>query len=79
MACQIPGNGPIDVHQVGDKMVADVVLTALKSQRNIKTVLDWCLAQSPALELADMVTQDEYTHDFIVPFDDDIHFVYDTS
>ena len=51
----------------------------LRQHVTIKHVLDWCLLQTPKLEIDDMITQDEYTHDFIVHWDDSIHLVYGTT
>lgn len=41
-------------------------------------VRDWATAQPPR-PVADVVTQDEYTHDVIIPYRDEIHLVYDTT
>jgi len=57
----------------------NVLAAQLQRQITIKHVLDWCVAQSPKLEIGDMITQDEYTHDFIVRYRESIHLVYDTT
>jgi len=42
-------------------------------------VLDWARAQSPPLAVAEIVTQDEYTHDVILDFTAGRCLVYDTT
>jgi len=39
----------------------------------------WCRAQEPARRLAEIVTQDEYTHDVIVAGDGQPYLVFDTT
>lgn len=41
-------------------------------------VRDWATAQPPRPVL-DVITQDEYTHDIILVYRDEIHLVYDTT
>lgn len=45
----------------------------------LERVLDWCRSRVPALAVADIVTQDEYTHDVLVPLDGERWLVYDTT
>ncbi|HTM21611.1 MAG TPA: hypothetical protein VL172_13915 [Kofleriaceae bacterium] len=47
--------------------------------QTIGDVLAWGLAQQPALVIADVVVQDEYTHDVILPWRDGWHLVYDST
>jgi hypothetical protein len=42
-------------------------------------VLEWARAQSPSRLVADIVTQDEYTHDVVIPFDDSHFLVFDAT
>jgi hypothetical protein len=37
------------------------------TQRTLAAVLRWAAAQVPPLAVADIVTQDEYTHDVVFP------------
>ena len=69
---------PIHVNCQSDARVNDLSI-ALKELRTIRDVLDWCLEQTPARAIDEMVTQDEYTHDFIVAFDEDCYLVFDTT
>jgi hypothetical protein len=42
-------------------------------------VIRWGLAQDPQRLVDDVVVQDEYTHDVIVPLAAPLHLVYDTT
>jgi hypothetical protein len=42
-------------------------------------VIRWGLGQEPQRIVADVVVQDEYTHDIVVPLADPLHLVYDTT
>ena len=39
----------------------------------------WCAAQRPLRNIVEIVTQDEYTHDVVVPYSHTLHLVYDTT
>ncbi len=43
-----------------------------------QVVRGWASEQPPRL-IVEIVTQDEYTHDILIPYRDDIHLVYDTT
>ncbi len=45
----------------------------------LKTVLDWCLGQQPPILDTEVVTQDEFTHDLIVPVGEGVYLVYDST
>ena len=49
------------------------------TQRSIKHALDWLLGHTPPLELTDMVTQDEFSHDFLVAYPGGLWLVYDST
>ena len=51
----------------------------VSGQRSMKHVLDWALGRRPPLALADMVTQDEFSHDFLVPYPGGLWLVYDST
>ena len=42
-------------------------------------VVRWCAAQRPLRNIVEIVTQDEYTHDVVVPYGEALHLVYDTT
>ena len=52
---------------------------AIASHRSIKHALDWMLGRQPPLELTDMVTQDEFSHDFLVAYPGGLWLVYDST
>ena len=54
--------GSSDAHTVAQASAALARLTTLAE------VLAWGRAQSPPAPVLDLVTQDEYTHDVILPF-----------
>ena len=42
-------------------------------------VLDWGRAETPPLAVEDIITQDEYTHDVLIPDRRGHYLVYDTT
>ena len=55
----------------------------LASQQNLKDVMNWALSDSiggftPQV-VTDVVVQDEFTHDVIVPWREGLVLVYDTT
>ena len=51
----------------------------LAEQRSIARALAWMRAQRPPLAPADLVTQDEYSHDVLVPYPNGLWLVYDST
>lgn len=45
----------------------------------LEQVLDWGRGQEPPLRVEDVVTQDEYTHDVLVPIPGGRYLVFDTT
>jgi hypothetical protein len=66
------------VDPLGERELAEVA-AAIAGHWTLKTVLDWCLAQTPPILNADVVTQDEFTHDLIVPLPSGTYLVYDST
>ena len=52
---------------------------ALRSLRTLGAVLEWLRAQDPPRAVGEIVTQDEYTHDVIVPWSERLTLVFDTT
>lgn len=52
---------------------------ALRELRNLAGVLGWLRAQEPPRTVREIVTQDEYTHDVIVPWDARLNLVFDAT
>lgn len=60
----------------------DALRSLAIAHRNLSTlerVLDWGRGRTPPLEVLDIVTQDEYTHDVIVGLEPGRFLVYDTT
>lgn len=55
----------------------------LSWQENLNDVVQWALAEGSEAVIpgvvADVVVQDEFTHDVIVPWRDNLVLVYDTT
>ena len=51
------------------------------AQRTLAEVLRWAAAQAPPVALTEIVTQDEYTHDVVLPLDPAraLYLAYDTT
>ena len=48
-------------------------------QTTLGDVLQWGLAQKPVIQPEEIVTQDEYTHDVVVPIRPPLYLAYDVS
>ena len=57
--------------------------TELSAQENLKDVMAWALAHPHGTFIfsvvAEVIVQDEFTHDVIVPWRDGLVLVYDTT
>jgi hypothetical protein len=62
--------------------VADIA-KELSAQENLKDVMTWALSARPGIfvppVVAQVIVQDELTHDVIVPWRDGLVLVYDTT
>ena len=47
--------------------------------RGLDVVLRWGWAQTPPLEVVEVVVQDEFTHDVVMRWRGDRHLVFDTT
>ena len=59
------------------------IARALSAQENLKDVMAWALSSPrgtfiPSV-VAEVIVQDEFTHDVIVPWRDGLVLVYDTT
>lgn len=52
---------------------------AVSSQQTLEDVVRWGLLHKPPLLIADVVVQDEYTHDVVLPYRSGLFLVYDTT
>lgn len=71
----------IEIEAVGDIPQRDVARfrLALRELRTLGPVLHWLRAQEPPRVVSDIVTQDEFTHDVIVPWADRLVLVFDAT
>jgi len=55
----------------------------LSEQENLKDVMTWALSSASGTFIpkvvADVIVQDEFTHDVVVPWRDGLVLVYDTT
>jgi hypothetical protein len=56
----------------------DALARAVASQTTLERALDWGRSQQPPLNVETILTQDEYTHDVLVPYGQR-YLVYDTT
>lgn len=60
-----------------------VIDSEVSDQRSLVDVINWALSHPKGVFLrtvvADVIVQDEYTHDVIVPYRDGLVLVYDTT
>lgn len=61
-----------------DEGIVDAVRHTFETCQTLADVLRWCAQQSPRVQVTEIVTQDEYTHDVVLPFG--AHFLsFDTT
>ena len=67
---------------LSDEAVA-AIAAELSDQENLKDVMAWALSSTPGTfnpsVVAEVIVQDEFTHDVIVPWRDGLVLVYDTT
>jgi hypothetical protein len=63
--------------------VAPTVLAAVIAEfgscYTLADLLAWCARQVPRTEISEIVTQDEYTHDVVLPFVEETYLSFDTT
>lgn len=55
------------------------LLEFISKQGTLHDVVLASLARTPPRMVADVVVQDEYSHDVVLPWSDDVWLVYDTT
>ena len=70
---------PVRAHSSIPADTFEAAAKILRTHATLADVLDWCRSQSPRTDLADVVVQDEFTHDVILEMGDGLHAVYDTT
>ncbi len=66
------------VGNVAPEVVARVQ-TALAHRVTLADVLQWAREQDPPRAVAEIITQDEYTHDVVLPFDGGHFLAFDAT
>jgi hypothetical protein len=51
----------------------------MRELRTLAKVVEWLRVQEPSRLVADIVTQDEYTHDVVVPWSERLVLVFDAT
>lgn len=68
---------------VGIEPVSTEVLTrasaVLRERYTLADVLRWAEEQVPPRHVVEIITQDEYTHDVVLPFDGDHFLAFDAT
>jgi hypothetical protein len=55
------------------------LLEAVSRHRTLSDAVAWGLAHTPPLVIAEVIVQDEYTHDVLLPYRDGRFIVYDAT
>ena len=61
-----------------DTATREMLARAIAEQTTLERALDWGRNQRPPLAVETILTQDEYTHDVLVPYEGR-YLVYDTT
>jgi hypothetical protein len=59
--------------------VSSRVTAAVSGLLTLAEVLDWARRMTPPLVVTEIVTQDEYTHDIVLPFEGGHFLVFDAT
>ena len=59
--------------------VVDLASSVFRHHSTLADVLRWCSAQRPPVLVKEIVTQDEYTHDVVIPFGPAAWLAFDTT
>jgi hypothetical protein len=66
------------VGEIAPALVARAV-EAFEHRHTLADVLAWAREQRPSVSVAEIVTQDEYTHDVVLPFDGGHFLAFDAT
>ena len=59
--------------------MTDEILKEVEAFVTLEQVMKWAFARKPPARLADIVTQDEFTHDVVLCLDENIFLNFDTT
>ena len=62
-----------------DEEARGAIERAVAGHGTLQDVVRWGVAQEPPLLVADVIVQDEFTHDVVVPYRGGLFLVYDTT
>jgi hypothetical protein len=61
-----------------DEAACRRLAAVVATQTSLERALNWGRAQRPPVDIESVLTQDEYTHDVLIPFEGR-YLVYDTT
>jgi hypothetical protein len=70
---------PVRAHSPLPAGAFEAAARFLRTHATMADVLDWCRSQSPRADLADVIVQDEFTHDVVLAIGGGLHAVYDST
>ncbi len=70
---------PLDARAPLDDERRDTLAATVARHTTLARVLDWGRQREPPAAIHDIVTQDEHTHDVIVPYESGLYLVYDVT
>jgi len=59
---------PVRAVHAADAALARAAVEAFEGCHTLAQLMRWTAAQTPRVQIAEIVTQDEYTHDVVLPF-----------
>ena len=57
----------------------DSLARLVATHSTLEAVLAWSRTASPPRRITEIITQDEFTHDVVLPFEASLYLVYDTT
>lgn len=55
------------------------ILNEVEAFRTLDEVLRWALAKTPPAQVADVITQDEFTSDIVIRLEENIYLAFDST
>ena len=70
---------PVRAAQPVDAQTLATVSASFATCHTLADLMSWCSRQVPRAQVSEIVTQDEYTHDVILPFGPGTYLSFDTT